>query len=89
VAVGAAVTAPEAHCRCAVHPDHPCGNAITQEDLLCDCCRSPMLGVDPAPDDGLVVLRTCSVTIINGVACAGHRESLEFRDDLKVVLGLV
>lgn len=47
-----------------------------------------MLGVDPAPDGGsLVVLRTCSVTIINGVACAGHSVALEFRYDWQV-LGL-
>jgi hypothetical protein len=47
-----------------------------------------MLGADPARDGGLIVLRTCSVTIVNGVACAGHSESLEFRDNLKVALGL-
>lgn len=75
-------------CQCAARPDHPCGNAITQEDLLCDCCRSPVMGVDPAPDDSLVVLGTCSVTIINGVACPGHSGALEFRYDVKVVLGL-
>ena len=76
------------NCQCAAHPDHPCGNAITQEDLRCDPCRSPMLGIDPAPDGGsLVVLRTCSVTIVNGVACAGHSVALEFRYDWQV-LGL-
>jgi hypothetical protein len=58
-------------CRCAVHPDHPCGNAITAEDLRCDSCRSPMLGADPAPDGGLIVLRTCSVTAVNGMAHSG------------------
>lgn len=79
------MTPVEAHCRCAVHPDYPCGNAITQEDLLCDFCRSPMMGADPAPDGGLVVLRTCSVTIINGTACPGHSGALEFRPDLKVL----
>lgn len=30
---------PDATCRCPNQPDHPCGNLVTQEDLLCDACR--------------------------------------------------
>jgi hypothetical protein len=33
------VAKPHSACRCAALDGHPCANAITREDLLCDMCR--------------------------------------------------
>lgn len=34
------MTPPVAACQCTSNLAIPCGNAITQEDLLCDLCRA-------------------------------------------------
>jgi hypothetical protein len=61
------------NCQCGRYPDHPCTEAVTQEDLLCDGCRTARTET-PA----FTVLTGCGTLVRGTEEWAWHVAPLQF-----------